>query len=355
LADGVHQINYQQRNAGGQYSDLSVALPVRIDTTLNAPTCTTTPANAQQGTAVTTSCTAVEESATVSIANMNCLPVAAPASGVVVCTGMVGLNVGEVIQSNDAVMVIDVAGNANTDATTGLSINFLPEASNDSVIVNEDAGAQVFMVLDNDSDFEGDGFSIVTLTQPQYGTVINNTTSLSYQPNADYCNDGVMTDDFTYEISGGSTATVAVRVDCVNDAPSFTMTCDIDASAYVDNTHTIARFYNFTDLSLGPDNESSQTIMQLDHFVNDPQGIISSINYGVDGFITVDFTLAEGVATIGAIIQDTGGTALGGNNTSILHEFNLIYTDLSNETDRVDKSSFEFTCESVSLDIVETP
>jgi hypothetical protein len=123
----------------------------------------------------------------------------------------------------------------------------------------------------------------------------------------------------------------------------------------VNKSHTTAKFYNFTDLSFGPDNESAQTIAQLDYFVDDPQGIISSISYDINGFVTVDFTLVEGVVTIGATIQDTGGTALGGSDTSLLHEFNLVYSSLSNNTDRVDKSSFEFTCESVSLDIVETP
>src|SRR5690606_37775787 len=36
---------------------------------------------------------------------------------------------------------------------------------------------------------------------------------------ADACNDGTPTDDFTYTLNGGSTGTVAVTVTCVDDDP----------------------------------------------------------------------------------------------------------------------------------------
>ncbi len=44
-------------------------------------------------------------------------------------------------------------------------------------------------------------------------------TGLTYEPDADYCNDAPAnpTDDFTYTLNGGSTATVAVTVTCVVD------------------------------------------------------------------------------------------------------------------------------------------
>ena len=77
-------------------------------------------------------------------------------------------------------------------------------------------------VLANDND-GGDGgpFRIDSVTQPAHGTVTvaADSKSLSYQPNAGYCNDGSPTDDFTYTLNGGSTATVAVTVTCVVDNP----------------------------------------------------------------------------------------------------------------------------------------
>ena len=72
-------------------------------------------------------------------------------------------------------------------------------------------------VLANDSD-GGDGgpFQIDSVTQPAHGTVAitGGGSGLTYQPNAGYCNDGNPTDDFTYTLNGGSTATVAVSVTC---------------------------------------------------------------------------------------------------------------------------------------------
>ena len=44
-------------------------------------------------------------------------------------------------------------------------------------------------------------------------------SDLSYRPNPDYCNSAGPTDDFTYTLNGGSSATVALTVNCVDDPP----------------------------------------------------------------------------------------------------------------------------------------
>ena len=50
--------------------------------------------------------------------------------------------------------------------------------------------------------------------------ITNAGADLTYQPSAGYCNDSTPTDDFTYTLTpGGSTATVAVTVTCVDDPP----------------------------------------------------------------------------------------------------------------------------------------
>ena len=55
---------------------------------------------------------------------------------------------------------------------------------------------------------------------------------LTYEPDADYCNDraGAAPDTFTYTLNGGDTATVTVTVTCVDDAP-----------VAVDDTATVGR------------------------------------------------------------------------------------------------------------------
>ena len=54
--------------------------------------------------------------------------------------------------------------------------------------------------------------TIDSATQPSHGTVTiaGDGSGLTYTPNPNYCNDGNPTDDFTYTLNGGSTATVAV-------------------------------------------------------------------------------------------------------------------------------------------------
>ena len=77
--------------------------------------------------------------------------------------------------------------------------------------------------------------TITAVTQPANGTVVitNAGEDLTYEPDANYCNDGSPTDDFTYTIDDGNggtdTANVEVSVTCVNDDP--------DA---VDDTATVA-------------------------------------------------------------------------------------------------------------------
>ena len=96
-----------------------------------------------------------------------------------------------------------------------------PTAVNDSATVAEDAGATAINVLANDTDADGGPMTIASASDPANGTVAvaPDNLSLSYTPDPNYCNEGGPTDDFTYTLNGGSTATVAVTVTCVDDDP----------------------------------------------------------------------------------------------------------------------------------------
>ncbi|MFC3193913.1 VCBS domain-containing protein, partial [Marinicella sediminis] len=76
---------------------------------------------------------------------------------------------------------------------------------------------------------------------------------LTYAPVADYCNDGVTTDDFTYTINGGSSATVAVTVTCVDDAPT----------ANDDNATVIEDSVNNSILVLGNDANADGGLLEV--------------------------------------------------------------------------------------------
>ena len=116
-------------------------------------------------------------------------------------------------------------GNGGTDTghvTVDITcVDDLPTAVGDQKTVAEDSGANALDVLANDTDPDGGTKSIQSVTQPGNGDVVitGGGTGLTYEPDANYCNDGTPTDDFNYTLNGGSSATVAVTVTCVNDAP----------------------------------------------------------------------------------------------------------------------------------------
>ena len=99
-----------------------------------------------------------------------------------------------------------------------------PIAVDDAATVAEDAGATAIDVLANDTDPDGGPKTIASATDPANGTVVitGGGTGLTYQPDANYCNDppGTTPDTFTYTLNGGSTATVSVTVTCVDDPPT---------------------------------------------------------------------------------------------------------------------------------------
>ena len=102
------------------------------------------------------------------------------------------------------------------------SVDDPPQAVDDPQSVAEDSVNTLILVLANDTDVDGGPININSFVQPANGTVllVNAGTSFSYTPDANYCNDGVTTDDFTYTLTpGGSSATVRVTVTCLPDPP----------------------------------------------------------------------------------------------------------------------------------------
>jgi hypothetical protein len=84
-------------------------------------------------------------------------------------------------------------------------------------------------------------------------------TGLNYQPNANYCNNppGTSPDTFTYTLNGGSTASVSVTVNCVDDPPlaqNDTVTVSGNSTA-----HAIDVLANDADVDGGPTSIGSVT------------------------------------------------------------------------------------------------
>ncbi|WP_183101232.1 Ig-like domain-containing protein, partial [Nocardioides pelophilus] len=124
--------------------------------------------------------------------------------------------------TDDFTYTLAPGGDTATVAVTVTCVSDNPVAADDTATVAEDDPATTIDVLANDSDADGDPFTIGSVTQPADGTVVitNAGADLTYEPDPDYCNDAPVdpTDDFTYTLTpGGDTATVAVSVTCVPD------------------------------------------------------------------------------------------------------------------------------------------
>ena len=147
--------------------------------------------------------------------------------------------------------------NGGSTATVTMTVNCVddaPVAVADSATVSEDASATAVAVLVNDTDVDAGLIEVVSVTQPGSGTVVitGGGTGLTYQPDANVCNTppGTTLDTFTYTLNGGSTATVTMTVNCVDDAPvavADSATVSEDASATA-----VAVLVNDTDVDGGP-------------------------------------------------------------------------------------------------------
>ncbi len=141
--------------------------------------------------------------------------------------------------------------NGGSEATVAVTITCVddpPVAVDDSVTLGEDASATAISVLANDTDVDGGPKEVIAKTNGSHGTVAiaAGGSGLTYTPESNYCG----SDSFTYELNGGSEATVAVTITCVDDPPvavDDSVTLGEDASATA-----ISVLANDTDVDGGP-------------------------------------------------------------------------------------------------------
>jgi uncharacterized repeat protein (TIGR01451 family) len=195
-----------------------------------------------------------------------------------------------------------------------------PTAVGDTASLDEDAAATVIDVLANDTDVDGGPIAIDAVTQPAAGTVVvtGGGSGLTYEPTPDACNDGTPTDEFSYTLApGGTSATVAVSVACINDAPTFVAGSDVETLEDTAYSQTWA-----TDVSAGPEESNQSLAFEVttdDASLFDQQPAIDA-----NGLLT--FTPAPdatGTATATVVLSDDGGTANGGSDESAPATFDI--------------------------------
>ncbi len=158
--------------------------------------------------------------------------------------------------------------NGGSSATVSVSVNCAddsPVAVDDTATTSEDAAAGAIDVLANDTDIDGGSKAIASATQPANGTVAltggsaGAHTGLTYQPDANYCNNppGTSTDGFTYNLNGGSTAAVRVTVSCADDPPvAVNDSATVSGASGANPINVLA---NDTDIDGGPKAIASTT------------------------------------------------------------------------------------------------
>ncbi len=169
-----------------------------------------------------------------------------------------------------------------------------PVAVDDAETVDEDDAATTVDVLANDTDLDGGPIEIASVIQPVKGTVVitNGGADLTYEPVADYCNDGTPTDDFTYTLApGGDTATVAMTVTCVADVP-----------VAEDDTETVAEDDPPTTIDVLANDDADGQVITITGVIQPTNGSVVITNAGADltyepvadycydGTLTDDFT-----------------------------------------------------------------
>jgi VCBS repeat-containing protein len=211
--------------------------------------------------------------------------------------------------------------NIATVSITITPVNDMPLAFPSSLTTNEDTAASSALIA-IDPDGDSLTYSIVANGSKGVATITNVATgAYTYTPNADVNG----TDSFTFKVNDGTAAsnvaTVNVMITPVNDAPAFTKGADqsLDEDADAQSVSGWA-----TGISAGPSDESSQTLQFL--VANDNTALFSSQPaIAPDG--TLSYTPAaeaHGSATVTVQLQDDGGTANEGVDTSAAQTFTIM-------------------------------
>jgi hypothetical protein len=174
-------------------------------------------------------------------------------------------------------------------------------------------------VLGNDlvEGVPGTGLQAILLEAPEHGRLaLHADGSLDYTPDADWFG----SERFSYRAALGATesapAEVVIEVQSVNDAPRFTPGPDQRAEHKADEQQVE---HWAGDIAPGPANESDQQVSFVVEVLSGNDVLKGTPTISPSGTLTYRPSHHEGSATIGVRLQDDGGTANDGTDTSPIH------------------------------------
>jgi len=245
--------------------------------------------------------------------------------------------------STNAYLVVTAGNNTNnTNINFGIAISN-PVGNADTTSTLEDT-AKTFNILTNDTTASGtlNGTTVdldptaagrqTTYTTTNGSWSVDNSGNITFTPAQDYF--GSDSISYTVENSLGyksNPTSITVTIDPVNDSPSFTKGADqthiqtSSATPYVVNAWA-------TNISKGPSNESLQSIVGF--IVTNNNNAMFTVQPNISSSGQLQYTLAanaSGTATISVRVQDDGGTANGGIDTSSIQTFTIA---VKQDTDR---------------------
>jgi len=251
---------------------------------------------------------------------------------------------GTVVPSVIANAATDAAGNNNTASTStdnSVTHNTIPTVSNIGKTGNEDNNITFTTAnfTNSFSDTDGDNLNKIKITSlPTNGTLqlsgtnvtLNqeitaaNIPNLTFTPAADFNGNT----SFTWNGSDGSNyatsdATANLTITAVNDAPSFSHLGNQTLANWTNTTQTVPGWAN--TFIFGPANENSQAV--ADFLVNITSGtdLFTTLpDIANNGTLTYTPNGKPGTATVSVQLQDNGGIANGGNDTSTAQTFTII-------------------------------
>ena len=219
-----------------------------------------------------------------------------------------------VIGSDGTVYAINNA----TLFAVGLEGNRPPVANSLSVELNEDGAVNVTLA---GTDAENSPLTFTILTGPTNGSLSGQPPNLIYTPAKDYFG----SDSFTYKASDGqldsAAATVSLTINPVNDPPSFEVGADHQTT---DESGPQQVLEWATGISAGPANEAGQTVQFVLQGNTNSSILLNQPTIDANGTLHfVPRPNAHGTTTITIVLQDSGGTAHGGVDTSTTQMFKI--------------------------------
>ena len=213
-------------------------------------------------------------------------------------------------------------------------VNDKPVATPQAVQVNED-GSVTVTLAGTDVETPADQLVFQIATQPQHGQLGTLTgNQVTYTPDPNY-NNGNGPDSFTFTATDSgdpagshqnpsdlvsNPATVGLTVLAVNDVPSFTKGADQVAN---EDAATVTVSNWATGILAGPPDEAGQALT-FNLTADDPTLFEVQPSVAANGTLTFKPALNQtGTATVTATLSDSGGTALGGVDTSAPQTFKI--------------------------------